>query len=134
MPRALIASALPCALAVSACGGETTLRATGTERVPAAKADIDVEPEGAHRDVDVQVHDLPPPEELGEGFTRYGVWMARADGSTSWLGFLRYQSDIRYGDLETQAPFEPVTIIVSAESEAPTFGPSDAVVLRRALP
>lgn len=120
--------------ALSACGGATTYVASGTERAPAAKADIDLEPEGEHNDVDVQIEDLPAPSEIGEGFSRYGVWMVRADGSTRFLGFLRYQSDIRYGDLETQAPLEPVTILVTAEGDEPGDAPSDAVILRRALP
>ena len=125
----LILAALGCV----ACGADTTLRARGTERAPAAKADIDLEREGIHRDVDVQIHDLPAPEELGEGFSRYGVWMIEPDGRTRFLGFLRYQSDIEYGDLETQAPLEPVTIVVTAESSEPGPEPSDTVVLRRKL-
>ena len=77
--------------------------------------------------------DLPAPEDLGEGFSRYGVWMIEPDGTTSFLGFLRYQSDIDYGDLETQAPLEPVTIVVTGESTHPGPEPSDVVVLRRKL-
>ena len=122
-----------CAFLGAACGGgETTLRASGTDRVPAAKANVVVEREGAHRDVDVQIHDLPPPEELG--FSRYGVWMVQDGASPTFLGFLRYQSDIRYGDLESRAPLAPVTIVVTAEHDTAGETPSSVVIMRRALP
>lgn len=121
-----------CALVTFACGGETTLRASGTERAPAAKASVVVEREGAHRDIDVQIHDLPPPEELG--FSRYGVWMIQDESRPTFLGFLRYQSDIRYGDLESRAPLSPVTILITAEHDAPGAAPGSVVIMRRALP
>ena len=130
MRRAMLSCA--CARVVIACGGETTLLASGTERAPAAKAAVVVEREGMHRDVDVQIHDLPPPEELG--FSRYGVWLTE-DGSTpTFLGFLRYQSDIRYGDLESRVPLTPVTILVTAEGDAPSDTPGSVVIMRRTLP
>lgn len=119
--------------ALAACGGSatTTLRAEGTERAPAAKADIDVEREGGHNDIDLQISDLVAPSTLGEQFTRYGVWMTRDDGSTSLVGFLEYQSDIEYGSLEAQSPLDPVDIVVTAEGAEIGSAPSDVVVLRR---
>lgn len=132
MRRSIAILALSGALA--ACGGGTTLSARGTERVPDAKADVEVELEGAHNDLDVRVSDLVPPQSIGEGFTRYGVWMVRRDGSPTFLGFLRYQSDIRYGELDAQGPREPVEIVVTAEGEQPGSGPSDAVIVRRWIP
>jgi len=132
MRRSIAVFALAGALA--ACGGSTTMRAEGTARAPAAKADMELELEGSHNDLDVRVSNLVAPETIDEDFSRYGVWMIRRDGTPSFLGFLRYQSDIRYGDLETQTPLEPVEIVVTAETREPGREPSDAVIVRRALP
>jgi hypothetical protein len=131
MRRSIAALVLSGALAACGGGATTTLRAEGTERAPAAKADIDVEREGGHNDIDVQVSDLVEPGTLGEQFSRYGVWMVRDDGSTSFLGFLNYQSDIEFGALEAQAPLDPVDILVTAEGAEVGSAPSDVVVLRR---
>ncbi|UJR85703.1 hypothetical protein [Sandaracinus amylolyticus] len=126
--------AIPCVLGVAACGTTPMeVHAEGTERVPAAKAEIDVEREGTHRDVDVQVSDLPAPQSLGEDFSRYGVWMIPSGGAPQFVGFLRYQSDIEYGDLETRAPLDPVEIVVTAERQHVGTEPSHLVVLRRRI-
>ncbi|AKF10896.1 hypothetical protein [Sandaracinus amylolyticus] len=126
--------AITCALTAAACGTTPTeMHAEGTQRVPAAKAEIDVEMEGTHRDVDVQVSDLPEPQSLGEDFSRYGVWMIPSGGAPQFVGFLRYQSDIEYGELETRAPLDPVEIVVTAERGEIGTEPSDVVVLRRRI-
>ncbi|MDQ3034564.1 MAG: hypothetical protein M3Y87_19300 [Myxococcota bacterium] len=131
--RRLIAWGITAAV-VGCGGGEVQVRADGTHRAPAAKADIDVEREGDVRDLDVEVHDLQAPASIGDRFDRYGVWMRDADGRTSLLGFLRYQSDIDFGEMEAQVPLEPFEIVITAETAAPGDEPSDAVILRRAIP
>lgn len=122
------------ALASVGCGAGVHYEVRGTERAPALKADVAVEIEGARRDLDLEVHDLPPPESIVAGASRYGVWMIAADGAATLLGFLRYQSEISYGDLETSIPLEAVDVIVTVENVAPGASPSDAIVMRRALP
>ena len=87
--RLLCAAILSCgASGLVACGhAPTEVAASGTAHAPAAKAEIDVEDEGTHRDVDVQISDLPAPTSLGTGHTRYGVWLRTATGApTSMIG------------------------------------------------
>lgn len=115
-------------------GGEVQVRADGTQRAPAAKADIDVEREGDVRDLDVEVHELEAPATVGEGFERYGVWMRDADGNTSLLGFLRYQSDVDFGEMEAHVPLDSFELLITAEPAETSDTPSDAVILRRAIP
>ena len=122
------------ALASVGCGGGVRYEVRGTDRAPALKADVEVEVEGARRDLDLEVHDLPAPGSIVPGASRYGVWMIAADGAATFLGFLRYQSELSYGDLETSIPLGAVDVIVTVEGAAQGASPSDAIVMRRALP
>lgn len=130
--RAGIACTLIAALC--GCGGAVQLEARGNERAPAAKADVSIDEDRDGREIDLEVHDLPPPQTFGEQYTRYGVWLRPENGAPSLFGFLEYQSDLEFGGMEETTPLQSFEIIISAETSDPGPEPSDAVVMRRAVP
>lgn len=130
-------AALACALALglAACGGAMQLEARGTERAPAAKADFSIDEDADGREVDIEIHDLPPPASVAAGATRYAVWLRPADGGPTMLfGTLEYQDDIQFGGMEDTTPLSSFEIIVTAEPHEVGSTPSDAIVLRRWVP
>lgn len=130
----MLACALALGLGASGCGSTMEFTARGTQRVPAAKADIEIDDDDEGREVDLEIHDLAAPQSLGDGYERYGVWLVPPGGAPYFAGFLRYQSDIEYGDLETISPFRDFEILVTAERAQPGLAPSDAIVLRQSVP
>jgi hypothetical protein len=127
---------LACAGALAiACGGTMQAQTHGTERAPALKADIEIDDDDGAREVDLELHELPPPETLGAQYTQYGVWLLpEGGGAPVRVGTLEYQDDILYGGIEALSPFQRFEIVVSAEPDEPGPIPSQAVVLRHRIP
>lgn len=121
--------------ALFACGSTMEYQVRGTDHAPSAKAHVEIDDDDGAREVDLEIHDLPPPESLGAEYRRYGVWLIPEDRSSpARVGTLEYQSDVRYGGIEALSPFERFEIVVCAEPSEPGLLPTEAVVLRRAVP
>jgi hypothetical protein len=130
---ALALGALPLASGCGA-GGPQRIQALGTDRVPAARGEIQVGKTEGAQSVEVDLQHLAPPDRLGQGLSQYAVWVVPPGQAPVLAGFLAYDPATQSGRLQATTPYERFHVLVTAEPESISDRPSDIVVLRSSVP
>ena len=108
-------------------GPESELEFRGTSIALRAEGDAEVEFQDGRARVEVEVKNLPAPNNLGP-FATYVLWAVTIDGNANNLGSILVNDGD--GELEATTPLSQFGLIVSAEPHFAVTAPSRAVVLQ----
>lgn len=115
------------AVLVTACSNKITFPTS--EVVPAAEAVLQVDKNSNDNyDIDLEVTNLANPERLTPSRRNYVVWMVTEKHGTINLGNLNVSKKNK-ASLETNTPYKPIRIFITAEDTPKAVLPSTQVVL-----
>ena len=115
------------AILISACSKKVTFPVS--EVVPAAEAVVKVEEDdNKNYSIELEVKNLASPDRLRPERRYYVVWMVTKEHGTINIGRLDINRK-NSGELDTNTPYEPIRIFITAEDDPQPVLPSTQVVL-----
>lgn len=115
------------AILISACSKNVTFPVS--EVVPAAEAVVKVnEDSNGNYEIELEVDNLAEPDRLRPERRYYMVWMVTKEHGTINIGRLDINRK-NNGELNTNTPYKPIRIFITAEDDKQPVLPSTQVVL-----
>lgn len=115
------------AIMISACSKKVTFPVS--EVVPAAEAVVKVEENSnGNYEIELEVNNLAEPDRLTPDRRYYVVWMVSKKHGTINIGRLDINRK-NNGELNTNTPYKPIRIFITAEDDKQPVIPSTQVVL-----
>lgn len=122
------------ALVLGACGADARYIVIGSAKMPSTSGTVELEElDGGSTLVTVHLQYLHPPARVEEGATQYVAWFQGPSGAPVRAGTLQYNPEERTGDLTATAPFDDLTVKITAEHDATPVTPSSAVIATQSV-
>lgn len=115
----------------TACGGANEYVIVGTQIANAADGVITVEKLESNNMVNIEVTHLAPPERISPGTNVFSVWFHGEGRDPIQQGVLEYDADARTGTFSATTVLTEFVVMVTAEADATSNAPSDAVVFQQ---
>lgn len=107
--------------------GSTEVGLKGTNLAPKAKGEVRVDSKTGATKVDAYVDNLPPAQELQDGYLTYVLWAITPEGRPQNLGELMLNGD--HAKLQASTELQSFGLLVTAEPYYAVTQPSDYVIL-----
>ena len=121
-------------LLLGACGADARYIVIGSAKAPSASGIVELEElDGGSTLVTVHLQYLHPPARADEGATQYVAWFQGPSGSPVRAGSVQYNAEERTGDLTATAPFDDLTVKITAEHDATPVAPSAVVIATQSV-